>query len=149
MIQDALRDKAPRTSHQLINRVANRLSTKKRTVGTIFAHISSLHSNLEDATHDHGLVTLGHRYGGNAKRLIKMSGPIRFTQRGRGGRAGSSTSRRLISHWMRGVRGCFVCGKDHRPKDRHSQEEFHMAVQRLEEKNTKALLTIEDVAFLT
>lgn len=49
---------------------------------------------------------------------------------------------------MRGVRGCFVCGQDHRANDRHSSEEVNMAVKKLKAKTRKALISIEDLAFI-
>ena len=46
---------------------------------------------------------------------------------------------------MRGVKGCFVCGKDHRANDRHPRTEVSAAIQKLKEKHPEALITIGDL----
>lgn len=47
---------------------------------------------------------------------------------------------------MRGVKGYFVCGKYHRANTKHPPEEATPAINRLKEKNPKALITVEDLA---
>lgn len=44
------------------------------------------------------------------------------------------------------VKGCFVCGQDHRDNTRHSKEELNEAVKKLKEKYPLALLIVEDLA---
>lgn len=46
---------------------------------------------------------------------------------------------------MRGVKGCFVCGKDHRANTRYTREEVTAAIDILKAKHPKALLTVEDL----
>lgn len=46
---------------------------------------------------------------------------------------------------MRGVKGSFVCGQDHRSNTRHSREEVTAAIEKLKAKNPSALLPVEDV----
>lgn len=47
---------------------------------------------------------------------------------------------------MRGVKGCFVCGRDHRAKTRHPREEVTAAINRLKSKHPTAWLTVDDLA---
>lgn len=49
---------------------------------------------------------------------------------------------------MRGVGGCFVCGQYHRTIERKSRDEVHSDVQKLMGKLPKALITIEEPAFI-
>lgn len=50
---------------------------------------------------------------------------------------------------MRGVNGCLVCGMNYRANDRHSCDELDKAMQRLRDKHHKALITVEDMGFVT
>lgn len=47
------------------------------------------------------------------------------------------------------MKGCFVCGKDHRSNDRHNREEVTEAINKLKARYPTALLTVEDLAFDT
>lgn len=68
-IQNSLRDRTPRTSHQLINRVANRLSTRKGSSGAEDSIVNQEHcGSSEDEEIQDALYTLGQKYGGDAKR---------------------------------------------------------------------------------
>lgn len=40
-VKDSVKDRVPRTAQQLVNRVANRLSEKPRTVGEIYAYLAT------------------------------------------------------------------------------------------------------------
>lgn len=92
---------------------------------------------------------MGQSYGGEVRRKLKTYGPRREGGRGRWHKPGSSGRKRLSSHWMRGVKVCLVCGKGHRSNDRHYCEVVNKEVQRLKEKHPKALITVEDMAFIT
>lgn len=46
---------------------------------------------------------------------------------------------------MHGVKGCFVCGQDHRANTRQSRDEVTAAVKKLKEKHPSSLLTVEDL----
>lgn len=70
-IRDTLRDKRPRTSHQLIHLVPNRLSTNKKTAGTISAHLATRQQVFEEDSLCDIMYSLGQFYGGNVKRNIK------------------------------------------------------------------------------
>lgn len=50
---------------------------------------------------------------------------------------------------MRGVIGCSVRGQDHRSNDGHSREEVTKAIQKLNARHPKALINIEDLAYIT
>lgn len=43
------------------------------------------------------------------------------------------------------MKGCFVCGRDHKAKDKHKRGEVIEAIKRLKEKHHMALLTITDL----
>ena len=49
---------------------------------------------------------------------------------------------------MKGVKGCFVCGQDHRANTRHSREEVSESIEKLKAKHPQALLTVEDLAYI-
>lgn len=122
-IPDVMRERTLLTSHQLINRVANRLSTNPRTAGSVSAHLASHQPEAYHEYHDdYFMYTLGQSFRGDATQNIRVYDPKPFSGRGRGWRQGSSTNRSLNCHWMRGLNGCFVCGKDHRANDRHSRQ---------------------------
>lgn len=46
---------------------------------------------------------------------------------------------------MRGVKGCFVCGKDHRANTKHPRDEVTTAINGLKEKHPSSLFTIEEM----
>lgn len=154
-IQDALRDRTPRISQQLINRVANRLSTQKRTAGMTAAHLAEDAHDWDDSDDDMALYSLGQKYGGDAKRHLKSYVPRRQNC---GQRQGSQSTRphgnhgrpqlRLSSVWMRGVKGCLVCGQSQREKVRHTRDEVTAAINKLKEKLPSALITIADVVHI-
>lgn len=47
---------------------------------------------------------------------------------------------------MRGVKGCFVCGRDLRANSRHSREELTAAINKLKSRHPSALITVEDLS---
>lgn len=52
--------------------------------------------------------------------------------------------------WLRGVKGCMVCGRDdHRANQVHSKEQVQEAVRRLKEKQQMVMLTEEDLSYIT
>lgn len=76
LIQISLRDRIPRTAQQLANRIANRLSEKRRSSGsTIVDYAPAFEAELpEDVMH-----TLQQNYGGAASRSVNpfgSKGPI-------------------------------------------------------------------------
>ena len=129
-IQATLRDRMPRTSQQAVNRVANQLCDQSRSAGSNSACFIDEKSSAN--------YTLGRSYGGDAKRETKK--PWHNNKNPGGGK------RRLCPAWMRGVKGCFVCGEDHNANTRHSKDEVTKAVNKLKAEHPKALLTIEDLA---
>lgn len=57
--------------------------------------------------------------------------------------------RRIVrSNWMRGVHGCFVCGKSLRANAHLPRDEVTAAISRLKADHPSALIFIEDLAFL-
>lgn len=86
--------------------------------------------------------SLGKSFGADARRKNKLLWtPNKSIITGRtDSRVGQ---RRLSPLWMRGVKGCFGCGEDHRDNTRHSLEAVTAAVEMMKLKHPKALLTIE------
>lgn len=140
-IQQALADRQPRTTHQLVERVATRLAhTQKKQSGVYFSK--------QDGEEAH--YSLGQRYGGDARNK-----PQRFNKWNRRGRGGANAQRsnhfqrRKPPWWMKNVKGCFVCGREgHRANERHDKEEVSRAVRNLKRKNSTPRLTTEDKAFI-
>lgn len=128
-IQNSLCDRLPRNIQQAINCVAVQLSDRVKTAGIEAACVSE---DIEEANY-----SLGKTNGGEAK------GPVKKPFKGRGS-LGRAPGRRLNSNWMRGVRGCFVCGQDHRANTRYSRDEVTAAINKLKAKHPAALLTVED-----
>lgn len=46
---------------------------------------------------------------------------------------------------MRGVNGCFICGKYHRTNTKHTQKQFTAEVIKLKKNHLRALLAVEDL----
>lgn len=96
------------------------------------------------------MYSLGRTFGGGAKRKTKR--PFKGGRPGAkySGQGQSNSDRRygngqLRSSWMKGVKGCFVCGKDHLANSRHSREEVTAAIEKLKAKPPRALLTVDDL----
>lgn len=53
--------------------------------------------------------------------------------------------RRLRSSSLHGVKGCFVCGKEHNANDRYTREEVTAAIKNLKDRNPSALITVADL----
>lgn len=141
VIQSSLRDSFPRSSQQAINRFAIQLSERKRSAGKTAACITK-----EEASFDEARYSLDRSYGGEARRAMrrphKEGGERRHSNNGRNRDIGG---RRLNSAWMRGVKGCFVCGQNHRANTRHSLEEVTKAINKLKERHPMAFLTVENL----
>lgn len=134
-IQNTLKDRLPRTSHQLINRVATQLSERKESAGSTITCLSNSDNNINT---DSVNYSLGKQYGGDAKPQMKK--PWKTNQ------STTRTYRRLCPQWMRGVKGCFVCGENHRANTRHPPHEVTAAIEKLKSKHPQALITVEDLA---
>lgn len=141
-LQDPLRDRLPRTAQQAIQRTIRRLSDKPKTAGTLIAHVATPETDpaeKEEQPHDcEAHYSLGQKYGGQAQKPMKTYGPKHADRSNRGGR-------RLKSGWMRGVKGCFVCGRNHLANDKHPREEVTAAIRRLKENHPAALLSTTDL----
>lgn len=46
------------------------------------------------------------------------------------------------------MKGCFVCGKDHRANEKHEREEVSAGIKRLKEEHITAMLTVADLDVL-
>lgn len=114
-----LKDRPARSSQQLINWVAKKLSDRPRTEGSAYASGSTDHQADEGREECHyGLYTLGQRYGGGAKKHTNS-----FVWRPGNGRTnphGNNFSRTWPS-WMKDSKSCFVCRKPHMVNAHHSR----------------------------
>lgn len=98
-LQAPCRGRMPRTNKQAINRVSIQLRDRKRSAGSAAA------CTAEEEYEMH--YSLDKKYGGAAGRSVKK--PLRGS-----GRKVRRGDKRVSSIWMKGVKGCFVCGQDHR-----------------------------------
>lgn len=137
-VQGSLRDKIPRSSQQLINRVANHLSERPRSAGMTAANIASANLGYE-RQQSSAMYTLGRQFGGEARKPVKQYGS-RGYYRGQ---------RRKKPSWLVGVTGCFVCGREgHRANERHDQEAVKAAIRKLKARKQTVLLSEEDLNFV-
>lgn len=131
-----------RTAQQAIQRTVRRLSDKSKTAGSLVAPLVG----LEDGTYDKDVNipeceahrTLGQQDGGGVQREMNTYEPKQRKGPHEGGR-------RLKSGWMRGVKGCFVCGRNIRSNDKKTREEVSTAIRRLTENHPTALLSVTDL----
>lgn len=111
-IQSSLRDRMPRTSQQATNRIASKLSDNPNTAGTgNTAHVKTPDSDSDP--NPHMMYMPGKTYGNGEKREVETYGPKKTYKPGRN----------LNTSWLRGVKGCFICGRDHRENEEHKPEE--------------------------
>lgn len=57
--------------------------------------------------------------------------------------------RKLSSKLIKGIRGCYVCGKNHKARTQHSTQEIRQAIEKLNINNPTAIITVEDFAFIS
>lgn len=53
---------------------------------------------------------------------------------------------KVSPEWMRGVKGCSVCGQDHRANTRNYRNEVTATVKKLKDRNPQALVTVDELA---
>lgn len=142
-IQVTLRDRVPRSIHRAVNRIANQLSDKPKTVGSTATFLTEPEEQDDDET----FYSLGKTYGGDAQRPVTKSWEkVNYHRRKGQTQGGRKNEKRLSPYWMRGIKGCFVCGKDHRANTRHPREEVIEAINRLKRKHPRALTTVADIS---
>lgn len=140
-IQDFLKDRPARTSQNLINRVANKLSDRPKTAGSVSANWAAANGKGEDSA---VLYSSSQKYGGNAVRPMKT-----FVKNKAFNKQGSNAHRRYgRPRWIRGIKGCFVCKGDHRANEHHSREEVTKAVNRLKARQPAAFLSRADHGYI-
>lgn len=99
-IQDAIKDRMPRSAQQATHRISNRLSDNPRTAGTMNTTIFT-DSHNEQPPYE-AMYSLVKHFGGESKRPMK---PFRRpTRNGQGGQH-NQRRRQIRSSWLRGVRG--------------------------------------------
>lgn len=127
-IQQSLLERVPSSSQDAVNRIATFLSHKKGSSNSVF---------ISSEEPDSAMYSLGNRYGGDARRNTRPS----YGKR--------NNYRRFSSSLLKGIKGCYVCGRDHNARSRHTQEEVKAAVEKLKKKHPTAMLSVEDLAFIT
>lgn len=81
---------------------------------------------------------------------MKRYGPPQGSKKSRGRKDNRPRKgRKLTSPWIRGVKGCIVCGRPHRANFKQFRDEVNTAVAKLKKKHPTALLTVSDNAFIT
>lgn len=80
---------------------------------------------------DETMCTLEQQYGGEAQRNIKSYGrkDRSLARLGRLDVHAGSRTRRLNFKRMEGMKGCFVCGKDHLARQDHNREEVTTTIK--------------------
>lgn len=59
-----------------------------------------------------------------------------------------NNQRSLSPAWWRGVKVCFVCGKDHTERSCHGKEEVRKFNEKCKPSHPQALLAVTDLAFI-
>ncbi len=127
-IQQLLKERVPRTSQQAINRVATFLSSEPTSAG------SYITKSNESRT---AMYTLGQKFGGNNNYNNNKH------------KNWKTNRNKVSSNWIRGVKGCFVCGQNHKARSRHPAHEVRAAIEKLKQNNPTALISVEDLAFIS
>lgn len=140
-VQDFLKDRPSKDSQELINRVGNKLSSRPKTAGAVFANWAIPRGQGAEST---VMYTLGQNYGGGAKRPIKSFIKNRPNFRASNRNNNKAFQRRGRPSWMQGIKGCFVCKGDHRASERHSKEEVTKAINTLKSRQPAAFLSQDD-----
>lgn len=124
-IQQALRERVPSSAQEAVQRIATFLSNEPGSAGSYLS--------------DDAMISVNGTYGGNARKTMKGS---RLKN-------GKNNCIRLSSRWLAGQNGCWVCGKSHKAKERHSKEEIVEAIEKLRSRQPNAMLTVEDLALIS
>lgn len=83
------------------------------------------------------MYILGQKYGGEELRKVKRYGQRGYRNDAHKGirnlprRDEQGNGRRFSSSWIRGVKGCFVCGKDHLERLKTPIEEVTADIENL------------------
>lgn len=131
-----MRERVPNTSQDARNRIATFLSSETRSAGAFCVRHGRSNSR------EHGVnYTLWQKYSGDARKTVKgFSRPYKRFNVSRG---------KVSSSWLRGHKGCYVCGKDHLARTKHTKTEISDAIQRLKRKDPTAMISVDDLAFIT
>lgn len=54
----------------------------------------------------------------------------------------------LSSNWLKGIKGCLVCGQNHLARKRHPPKDVREAIERLKNKNPHAMLSVDDLVYI-
>lgn len=150
-IRATLGDRLPSTSQKTINRFAAKLSENPKTGGASTA-LKTFPMDDDEEAKDEVNYTLGKRYqvegirhartyGNRPRTYSKPMSNLTNNNSNRSYRQG----KRLSPSWMRGVKGCFVCGQDHRTNTKHPRGEVIASINRLRRQHPTSLLSVADM----
>lgn len=144
-VQIAIRDRNPRTAHQLELCTATRLLEKPTIFRTAYINYESLPAQPQT---DDVMYTAGQHYSGSAGCQIKWlgNGGPKEVYKIRHVMQPQDKYERLSLSLMRGVRWCFFCGHDLLGGLRHSRGKTTLAIEVLKSNNRTALLTAENLS---
>lgn len=113
IIQIALKDRITRKPQHAVHLISNRLSDNPRTAGAECATYNNEY--IINRQNDEAHYSLGNTFGGAARKPMKQfRRPFNNQDRNPEGYQGQR--KWLNSVWMRGVKGCFACGEQHRAR---------------------------------
>ena len=126
-LRRSLIEKIPATAQEAMQRIATLLSSEPRSAGANFVNDHADGTNLDEVHYG-----LGKRFGGNAKKHLRG-----YSSRHKK----SSRAQKLAS-----VKGCWVCGADHKARDHHNKNDILDALNRIKNQQSQALYSGEHVA---
>ena len=125
-IQQSLRERIPASSQEAANRITTFLSDEPGSAASFKERLSE----------SEAMYSLGMKYGGEAESINSRHGKKNY-------------ERRLSSKWIKGIKGCYVCGKNHRAATRHSPQQVREAIRKLKHEHPSALLSVEDMVYIS
>ena len=119
-VRRSLVDKIPPTAQEAMQRIAALLSSEPKSAG---AHLAQ-----DDVDEVH--YGMGKTFGGHARKSLRPP----------------YIKKRKSRNPLASVKGCWVCGKDHRARGRHPRSEILKALKRIKAENPSALYTAEHIS---
>lgn len=132
----------PRTCRQSINWVSNQLFENKNS--TVSASDFLLYYFVSPQPYE-ALYSLGNSYGVEVRRPTKQPWINKANFRGQRSNF-NNNPKRLSPYWIKVMKWFFVGGREHMANGRRPREEFTKAINKLNSRNTRAHLIIEDLA---
>ena len=104
----------------------------QRIAAWLSSEPNSAGAHLAEDDFDEVHYGMGKRFGGHAKKSLRSS----------------KLKKKKSIHRLASIKGCWVCGKDHRARDRHQRSEILDALKRIKNENASALYTAEHVSVM-